>query len=68
MNWDRVEGNWKSLKGKVKERWGRLTDDEIDTIAGKRDQLEGKIQQVYGRTKDEVRCDLDQFARDCDGC
>ena len=43
MDWNRVEGNWKQLKGKIKEQWGHLTDDELDKIAGKRDQLEGKI-------------------------
>ena len=45
MNWDRIEGNWKQVKGKVKEQWGKLTDDDIDVIAGKRDQLVGKIQR-----------------------
>ena len=45
MDWDRVEGNWKQFKGKVKEQWGDLTDDDLDRIAGKRDQLEGKIQE-----------------------
>jgi uncharacterized protein YjbJ (UPF0337 family) len=39
MNWDRIEGNWKQAKGKVKEQWGKLTDDHLDVIAGKRDQL-----------------------------
>ncbi|CCE97881.1 Hypothetical protein SFHH103_03389 [Sinorhizobium fredii HH103] len=48
MDWNRVEGNWKQFKGKVKEQWGKLTDDDLDQIAGKRDQLEGKIQERYG--------------------
>ena len=48
MNWDRVEGNWKQIKGKVKEQWGNLTDDDLDRVAGKRDQLVGKIQEGYG--------------------
>ena len=48
MDWNRVEGNWKQVKGKVKEQWGKLTDNDLDTIAGKQDQLEGKIQQRYG--------------------
>lgn len=52
MNWDRIEGNWKQFKGSVKERWGKLTDDHIDVIAGKRDQLTGKIQTTYGIGKD----------------
>lgn len=43
MNWDRIEGNWKQFSGKVKERWGKLTDDDLDVINGRREQLEGKI-------------------------
>src|SRR3954469_20675988 len=54
MNWDRAQGNWKQLKGKVKEQWGKLTDDDLDRIAGKRDQLAGKIQNTYGIGKDEA--------------
>ncbi|MGE0425730.1 MAG: CsbD family protein [Reyranellaceae bacterium] len=54
MNWDRIEGNWKQLKGQVKEGWGKLTDDDISVIAGKRDQLVGKIQERYGCAKDEA--------------
>jgi uncharacterized protein YjbJ (UPF0337 family) len=52
MNWDRVEGNWRQLKGKVKEQWGKLTDDQLDEIAGKRDQLIGRIQKAYGVERD----------------
>src|SRR5689334_9594132 len=54
MNWDRVEGSWKQMKGKVKEQWGKLTDDDLDQIAGKRDQLVGRIQKSYGIGKDEA--------------
>ena len=50
MNQDRVEGNWLQFKGKVKEQWGKLTDDDLDVIAGKRDQLLGKIQERHGVT------------------
>ena len=52
MNNDRIEGNWKQLKGKVKEQWGKLTDSDLDIIAGKRDQLLGRIQERMGVTKD----------------
>lgn len=62
MDWNRIEGNWKQAKGKVKEKWGRLTDDDIDVIAGKRDQLEGKIQERYGIAKDQIRKDIDDWA------
>jgi uncharacterized protein YjbJ (UPF0337 family) len=48
MNWDRIEGNWTQLKGNVIEQWGKLTHDDVDKIAGKRDQLLGKIQENYG--------------------
>ncbi len=61
MNWDRIEGNWKQLKGKAKEQWGKLTDDHLDAIAGKRDQLAGKIQEHYCITKDEANRQLDDF-------
>jgi uncharacterized protein YjbJ (UPF0337 family) len=48
MNWDRVEGNWKQLTGKIKEQWGKLSDYDITAINGRRDQLEGKLQKHYG--------------------
>lgn len=54
MNQDRIEGNWKQVKGKVREQWGKLTDDDIDVIAGKRDQLLGRIQERHGVSKDEA--------------
>ena len=61
MKWETVKGNWNQMKGKVRERWGRLTDDDVDVIAGKRDQLVGRIQELYGRTKDEVEDEVDTF-------
>jgi uncharacterized protein YjbJ (UPF0337 family) len=61
MNWDRIEGNWKQLKGKVKEQWGKLTDDHIDQIAGNKDQLVGKIQEQYGISKDEAERQVGAF-------
>ena len=54
MNKDTVQGNWKQLKGKVKEQWGKLTDDDFDVIAGKRDQLVGRIQERHGISRDEA--------------
>src|ERR1051325_8743182 len=47
MNWDTIEGNWKQFKGHVQEKWGKLTDDNLDAIAGKREQLAGKIEETY---------------------
>jgi uncharacterized protein YjbJ (UPF0337 family) len=61
MDWDRVEGSWKQLTGKVKEKWGKLTDDDLTAINGRRDQLEGKIQERYGTAKDQVRRDVDDW-------
>ncbi|NMM25749.1 MAG: CsbD family protein [Glaciimonas sp.] len=61
MKWDVIEGNWKQFKGKVKEQWGKLTDDHIDQIEGKRDQLSGKIQESYGITKDEAEKQIKDF-------
>jgi len=63
MNWDHVEGNWKQFKGKVKEKWGRLTDDQLDVIKGKRDQLAGKIQEAYGVSKDEAERQVKDWER-----
>ncbi|WP_295852467.1 CsbD family protein [uncultured Xylophilus sp.] len=54
MNNDRLEGNWKQFKGKVKEQWGKLTDDDLDVIEGKRDQLLGRIQERHGIDRDEA--------------
>jgi uncharacterized protein YjbJ (UPF0337 family) len=54
MNWDRIAGNWKQVVGKAKTQWGKLTDDDLDVVAGRREQLAGRIQERYGITKDEV--------------
>ena len=61
MDWNRVEGSWTQVSGKVKEQWGKLTDDDITQINGNREQLEGKIQERYGKTKDDVRRDVDDW-------
>jgi uncharacterized protein YjbJ (UPF0337 family) len=63
MNWDIIEGNWNQTKGKVKEHWGKLTDDDLTKISGKRDQLAGKLQERYGIAKDEVEKQLNDFER-----
>jgi len=62
MNWDRIEGDWKQFSGKVKEKWGKLTDDDLTVINGKREQLEGKIQERYGYGKDQVKKELDAWS------
>jgi uncharacterized protein YjbJ (UPF0337 family) len=55
MNWDRVEGNWKQFTGKVKEKWGKLTEDDLTMINGKQEQLVGRIQERYGVAKDDAQ-------------
>jgi uncharacterized protein YjbJ (UPF0337 family) len=63
MNEDRMSGKWKEVKGKIKEQWGKLTDDDLDVIAGKRDQLLGRIQQRHGVARDEAERQVDTFER-----
>ena len=65
MNWDTVKGDWKQFQGKVQEAWGKLTDDQLDVIAGKRDQLVGAIQKAYGVARDEAERQVAQFERSC---
>ncbi len=65
MNWDSLKGQWKQFSGKVKEQWGKLTDDDLTVINGQRDQLVGKIQERYGYAKEQAEREVDQF---CDNC
>lgn len=66
MNTDILEGKWKQLRGEIRQRWGDLTDDELDQIAGKRDKLVGKLQEKYGYARDEAEQQLDDFLEDID--
>ena len=63
MNWDRVEGNWKTFKGQVQQKWGKLTDDDLDVIEGKRTELAGRLQQRYGYAKDEAEKNIDSWLK-----
>lgn len=63
MNWDTIEGNWKQWKGRFKQAWAKLTDDELEEIAGKRDKLEGKLQERYGLAKEDAHRGLDEFLK-----
>jgi uncharacterized protein YjbJ (UPF0337 family) len=63
MNSDQLEGQWKQMKGKVKEKWGKLTDSDLDVIAGKRDQFLGKLQERYGFTKEQAERDLSDWEK-----
>lgn len=64
MNRDVLEGQWTKIKGKVREKWGKLTDDDLDQIAGKKDQLVGRIQERYGEQRDKIEKDVDRFWKD----
>lgn len=61
MNWDQVEGNWKQVKGSVRERWGELTDDDLDVIGGKREKLLGKIQEKYGVAREAAEKQIEEY-------
>jgi uncharacterized protein YjbJ (UPF0337 family) len=63
MNWDQMEGKWKQLKGSAREKWGKLTDDDWDTIAGNRDRFVGKLQERYGLAKEEAQKRADDWAK-----
>lgn len=63
MNWDVIEGNWMQYKGQVKAQWGKLTNDHLDIIAGKRDQLKGQIQKSYGIDRDEADRQIASFEK-----
>jgi uncharacterized protein YjbJ (UPF0337 family) len=66
MNSMTINGKWNELKGKVKEKWGKLTDDDLDVIDGKKDQLVGRLQQRYGYAKDQAEREADEFYRSCE--
>jgi uncharacterized protein YjbJ (UPF0337 family) len=66
MNWDIVKGDWKKFRGKIKERWGELTDEDLDRIEGKRDQLLGALQRRYGVARDEAEKHLSNFETNLD--
>lgn len=63
MDWNQVKGGWKQFRGKVREQWGRLTDDDLDVIAGQRDQLVGTLQQRYGATREQIEQQVNEFER-----
>lgn len=60
--WDKIAGNWKQFKGEIRRRWGKLTDSEIEQIAGEREKLAGKIQEQYGIAKEEADRQIDEWA------
>jgi uncharacterized protein YjbJ (UPF0337 family) len=67
MTWAEIENNWQSFKNKIKSRWDKITDGDLDDIDGNRDYLRGTIVSRYGRNRDEVDADIDDFVAGC-GC
>lgn len=65
MNWDQMAGDWKTFRGKIKERWGKLTDDDLTAIGGKRDQLLGRLQKTYGLQKEAAEKEVQAFCESC---
>lgn len=65
MNWDTIKGQWKQMTGKVKEKWGKLTDDDMTQISGHKDQLVGKLQERYGYAKDRAEREVNDFCKNC---
>ncbi|TAJ04405.1 MAG: CsbD family protein [Planctomycetota bacterium] len=63
MNWDTIKGNWLQVRGKAREKWGKLTDDDLDRVAGVRDQLVGKVQERYGVLRDEAEKQVGEWER-----
>ncbi len=63
MNWDQIEGKWKQMSGSARQQWGRLTDDDLQTLTGQKDQLVGKIQKRYGLAKAEVEKQVDAWSK-----
>ena len=62
MNWDTIQGDWKQIAGKVKQQWGKLTDDDLTKLSGKREELEGALQARYGYTKDQIKKEIDDWS------
>lgn len=63
MNWDQIKGNWKEMQGKVKSEWGKLTDDDLTQIGGKKDELVGRLQKLYGHSKEQAEKHIDDFIK-----
>ena len=68
MDWNVIKGQWKQIKGTAREKWGKLTDQDFEVIAGHKDKLIGKLQERYGYTKEKAEQEADRFAKTCDSC
>lgn len=65
MNWDQVKGNWAQVKGKAQQQWGKLTNDDLDVIEGRREEFVGRVQERYGIAKEEAEKQVDDFCNKC---
>lgn len=63
MNWDRIEGQWKQLRGRAREKWAKLTEDDLDQIGGKRDQLVGMVQERHGLAREEAEREVREWSK-----
>ena len=63
MNWDQIEGNWKEFKGRAKQKWGELTDDDLDKASGRRDELAGLVQKSYGLGREDAEREVEEWRR-----
>ena len=68
MNSDQIEGKWKQMKGSARQKWGKLTDDDLEFVAGKQDQLAGKIQERYGISKEEAAKQIREWSESIECC
>ena len=63
MNWDQIQGNWKQFTGIARQKWAKLTDDDLERVKGNREELEGRIQDRYGKSRDEARREVDEWSK-----
>lgn len=66
MNWDQVQGQWHTVKAKVRQKWGKLTDDDLEQIRGRREELLSRLQTRYGSKREELEKNVDEFMRTLD--
>ncbi|QDU90204.1 hypothetical protein Pla175_36060 [Pirellulimonas nuda] len=65
MNWDTIQGNWRQYKGEAQKKWGKLTGDDWDVVAGEKEKLLGKVQEHYGVARDEAEAQVKEFEKSC---
>ena len=66
MDWETVRGNWDAMKGRLRSKWGKLTDDDVDRVGGKKDELVGRLRERYGYAKDKAEREVDEWLASLD--